>query len=97
MNSKDCKKISRQTDLILVEWLKTLVSDEEKEQINTSNIHSLLPSTNYFFVGRTLRLSFYTPKWVRQSIKKIFKLGREIESITMGDLESYTKDRGVHY
>lgn len=49
MNSKDCKKISRQTDLILVEWLKTLVSDEEKEQINTSNIHSLLPSANYFY------------------------------------------------
>jgi hypothetical protein len=97
MNSKDCKKISRQTDLILVEWLKTLVSDEEKEQINTSNIHSLLPSANYFFMGRTLRLSFYTPKWVRQSIKKLFKLGREIESITMSDLEAYTKSRGVHY
>lgn len=97
MNSKDCKKISRQTDLILVEWLKTLVSDEEKEQITPSNIHELLPDTNYFFMGRTLRLSFYTPKWVRQSIKKLSKLGREIESITMSDLEAYTQSRGVHY
>lgn len=97
MNSKDCKKISRQTDLILVEWLKTLVSEEEQEQITPSNIHQLLPDTNYFFIGKTLRLSFYTPKWVRQCIKKLMKLGKEVESITMIDLEDYTKSRGVSH
>lgn len=97
MNSKDCKRISRQTDLLLVEWLKTLVPEEEQDKINTSNVHQFLPSANYFFMGRTLRLSFYTPKWVRQCIKKLVKLGREVESITMIDLETYTKSRGVRY
>lgn len=97
MNSKKCKRISRQTDLLLVEWLKTLVSEEEQEKINTSNVHSFLPDANYFYVGRTLRLSFYTPKWVRQTIKKLSKLGREVESIAMVDLETYTKRHGGNY
>ena len=95
MNSKACKAISRHSDVLLLEWLKTLVSDEAKEQINTSNIQSLLPSTNYFFMDKTLRLSFYSPKWVRKGLKKLVKHGRELATITMADLEALAKSRQV--
>ena len=75
MNSKVCKQISRQTKLILLEWVKSLVSDEEKDKVTAANLASLLPDTNYFFVNRQIRVSFYSPQWVRKSLKKLVKLG----------------------
>lgn len=87
MSPKVCKRISRQTDIILVEWLKTLVPEEEHSKVNSNNVHDFLPSTQYFMHNRTLRLSFYTPKWVRKCIKKLVKQGRKVESIHMEDLE----------
>ena len=94
MSPKVCKRISRQTDKILVEWLKSIVDGDEKDKVNLDNIYSLIPPTNYFMVNRSLRLSFYSPKWVRKSIKKLFKQGMVIENISMADLErlaSYQK------
>ena len=49
----------------------------------------------YFYNNRTLRLSFYSPKWVRKTIKKLVNLGRVIEEITMQDLEYFAKKRGA--
>ena len=30
MNSQICKRISRHTDVVLYEWLKTLIAEEEQ-------------------------------------------------------------------
>jgi len=87
MNPKICKRISRQTEVVLLAWLRTLISEEEQSQIDTSNIYQYLPPSEYFYNNRTLRLSFYSPKWVRKQIKKLAKLGNVIEEITMQDLE----------
>jgi hypothetical protein len=97
MNSKVCKQISRQTKLILLEWVKSLVPDEEKEQVTASNLASLLPDTNYFFVNRQVRVSFYSPQWVRKSIKKLVKLGHKVEDITMQELEALVKAQQVQH
>ncbi len=97
MNPKICKRISRQTDLLLLEWFRTIVPESDHDKIDEKNLHQYLPESRHFFVNRQIRLSFYSPKWVRKCIKKLVKLGREVESITMADLESYTKNRGVSY
>tara|TARA_R110002020_G_scaffold62734_4_gene167557 strand:+ start:251 stop:529 length:279 start_codon:yes stop_codon:yes gene_type:complete len=87
MSPKVCKRISRHTDSLLLDWLKTLVPEEEHGKVNLNNLHQFLPAQNYFMVSRTLRLSFYSPKWVRKCIKKLVKQGREVESIGMEDLQ----------
>ena len=87
MSPKICKRISRHTDALLLDWLKTLVPEEEHDKVNLNNVHQFLPAQNYFMVRRTLRLSFYSPKWGRKCIKKLVKQGREVESIDMEDLQ----------
>jgi|TARA_R110000764_G_scaffold119627_2_gene207434 hypothetical protein len=97
MNSKVCKKISRQSKIILLEWVKSLVSDEEKEKVTAANLASLLPDSNYFYVRRQIRVSFYSPQWVRKSIKKLVKLGHKVEDITIQELEALVKAQQVQH
>jgi|TARA_R110000803_G_C11733351_1_gene289965 hypothetical protein len=87
MNPSICKRISRQTDVVLCQWLKTLVTEEEQSKINTSNVRDFIPPSAYFYIGRTLRLNFYSPKWVRKTIKKLVKLGHTVEDVNMELLE----------
>ena len=91
MNSKLCKRVSRHTEVILLEWLRGLVPDEEKANVTPSNLASLLPPTDYFYVNRQIWMSFYSPRWVRQSIKKLVRLGYIVENVTMKDLETFVR------
>ena len=92
MNSKTMKKINRHADLLLLEWLKTLISEEEHSKVNISNLHSFLPDANYFYANNSIRLSFYSPKWVRKGLKKLVSKGVKLSSITMVDIESLAKN-----
>lgn len=87
MKPQICKRISRQTDIVLCQWLKTLVTEEEQSKISISNVREFIPPSSYFYAGRTLRLNFYSPKWVRKTIKKLVKLGHVVEEINMEQLE----------
>ena len=91
MNSKTMKKINRHADLLLLDWLKTLISEEEHSKVNLKNLRSFLPDANYFFVGKSIRLSFYSPKWAVKSLKKLVSQGVELTSITITDLENLAK------
>ena len=95
MNSKICKRISRHSDILLLGWLKTLIPESDHDKLNFKNLHQYLPDANYFFVNNQIRLSFYSPKWVRKGIKKLVARGKEITSITMKDLEMLTKNQRV--
>ena len=73
MNSKLCKQIRKQSKTILVEWFKTLVSEEQSKGINESNILSHLSQQTHIFTEGQLYLSAYTPKWVVKKIKTLVK------------------------
>lgn len=93
MNSKTCKEISRQTDKILIEWLKTLLPEKDHAKIDTNNVYQYLPDANYFYTNKTLRLSFYAPKWVRKNVKKLVKAGYSIDKINMDLIEKVVKSK----
>lgn len=95
MNSKTCKKISKHSNILLLEWLKTLVDEKDHAKLNVNNLHRYLPDANYFFVNREIRLSFYSPKWVRKGLKKLLKRGVDLTSITMADLEALMQKHQV--
>jgi len=94
MNRKTIKRINRHADFLLLEWLKTLISDKDYEKVSLKNMYSFLPDVNYFYANGCLRLSFYSPKWTRKSIKKLVSLGSSVEDITMKDLEDLAKKKG---
>lgn len=74
-----------------MEWLKGLVPEEEHHKISASNLLSLLPSNNYLYVNKQFRLNICSDKWVRKGLKKLVSKGKQLESITMKDLENEYK------
>lgn len=83
MNSKELKKLRARIKPIQLEWLQTLLSEEESEKINLKNIEGLLPDQTHLFGGGQLHLSYMTDKWIMKHLKKhpyikTFKELREI-------------------
>ena len=73
MNSKLCKQIRKQSKTILVEWFKTLVSEDQSKDVDERNILSYLSSQTHIFANNQLKLSAYSYKWVVKKIKTLIK------------------------
>ena len=87
MRKKILKQIDNKVDSLLIEWVKSLLSDEEQDQVTKQNYKSLLPKEEYILARGTNYLSFYTCRWARQNIKKLIRKDVDLDSITIGDLE----------
>ncbi len=92
MNGKKSKKISNQCKVILVEWLKTLLPQEEADKISVENCLNFVPEQTHFYANRTIYLNSYNPKWIKNKIKKIVNLlpFKPIQSISLKDVEWIT-------
>jgi len=73
MNLKLCKQIRKQSKTILVEWFRTLVSEEQSKDVDESNILSYLSSQTHIFANNQLKLSAYSYKWVVKKVKTLIK------------------------
>ena len=91
MNRKTYKKVRKQADILLLNWVRSLVSDEEKEKISKENMDSFLPAKEYFSTDKGNRISFYTRRWTIKTIKQLVQEGHDINQISMRDLESKQK------
>tara|TARA_Y100001951_G_scaffold7884_1_gene5008 strand:- start:294 stop:617 length:324 start_codon:yes stop_codon:yes gene_type:complete len=93
MNSKVSKRISRQVVFLFIEWLKTLVSEEEAAKVNKNNVWQMAPKDNLTYRDMTAHLTVHSPKWIRKKIKTLVrqKPDTDIESITMEELECLIK------
>ena len=86
MKKKVLKKIDAKVDSLLIEWLKSILSEDDRDQITKENYKQFLPTTKYILSNRTHYLSFYTYRWARQNIKKLVKKDFKLKDITLGDL-----------
>ena len=87
MNKKTMKRIHRKAEDILKGWLLSLLPDEEAD-INRKNIKEYLPDQQYFYAGKSLRLSNYSYKWVCKLLKKMHKAGVDIKPMTYADFNN---------
>ena len=69
MNTKKMSKIRNKAKAILVEWLKTLLGEEEQKKVNIQNVLTLLPNQTHYWQGTTLRLQPWSYKWVVKKLK----------------------------
>ena len=74
-------KIRNKAKAILVEWLKTLLNEEEQKKVNVKNILTLLPNQTHYFSGETFKLQPWSYKWVVKKLKRNPEL-------TMNDLNA---------
>jgi hypothetical protein len=91
MRKQRIKKINEKVDDLLIEWIKTLLDKDEQNKVTKNNMGSMLPAVEYIESKRTFYLSMYTRRWAKQNIKKLLRLGKPLDSISMGDLEWMTK------
>ena len=74
-------KIRNKAKAILVEWLKTLLNEDEQKKVNIKNILTLLPNQTHYFSGETFKLQPWSYKWVVKKLKRNPEL-------TMNDLNA---------
>ena len=77
MNSKQEKKIRKHAQQLMVEWLKSVVPEEEQEKVTIENVHTYIPEQTHVYGNRSLHVSAYTLRWFIKGIKKIIKQGRQ--------------------
>ena len=70
MNTKKMSKIRNKAKAILVEWLKTLLNEEEQKKVNVKNVLTLLPNQTHYWQNTTLKLQPWSYKWVVKKLKK---------------------------
>ena len=78
MNQKTMKEINRHSKKLLVDWLQTLLPEEELDKINTDNVLQFIPDQTHFYANQRLSLSAYSPKWIKKYIKIIKKNNKNI-------------------
>ena len=57
MNNKKSKVIRRQTTSILVEWMRSLLPEEEAIKITSANVYNYLPEQKYYVTRKTTYLN----------------------------------------
>ena len=89
MNGRKAKKIRRHANKLVLEWLKTMLTDEEAKKLNPKNMVNYMPEQTHFFANRSLHISAYTPRWFQKRIKRIIRKNKKtIEDITVQEIEN---------
>jgi len=89
MNGKKAKRIRKQSGVIIVNWLRTLLSEEEGQKIDTKNYTNFMPKQTHYMAQRTMHLNAYHPKWVVNKINQLLAIypDRTVEQITLEDIQ----------
>jgi len=96
MKKKITKKINERASNILIEWLKSIVEEDEANRVTKENFKDFLPKDRYMQVQKTYYLSFYTLRWATQNIKKLVKRGVSMDVIKLEDLQWLLKKQNMN-
>jgi hypothetical protein len=83
MNSKQLKKLRKLIKPLQVEWLQSLLPEDQAKTITVDNVNDLLPDQTHVFGGGKMHLSFMTDKWIMKMLKKYpyIKTYNELQTI----------------
>ena len=83
MNSKQLKKLRKLIKPLQVEWLQSILPEDQAKTITVDNVEGLLPDQTHVFGGGKMHLSFMTDKWIMKMLKKYpdIKTYNELQTI----------------
>ena len=70
MNAKQIKKLRKLVKPIQVEWLRTLLPDDQAMTITVDNVEGLLPEQTHAFGQGQLHMSYMTDNWIMKYLKQ---------------------------
>tara|TARA_R100001082_G_C4353038_1_gene155482 strand:- start:606 stop:863 length:258 start_codon:yes stop_codon:yes gene_type:complete len=76
MNGRKAKAIRKQAKELQVEWLKSLVTNEDSidEPITIENVHEYMPEQTHYISQGQIRMSAFTLKWITKKLKRNNKI-----------------------
>tara|TARA_R100001443_G_scaffold26059_1_gene39207 strand:+ start:470 stop:721 length:252 start_codon:yes stop_codon:yes gene_type:complete len=72
MNGRQAKKIRKKATELTVEWLQSLLPEEESVKITTQNFKDYMPEQTHVFANQKIMLSSFSHKWFNKKLKKEF-------------------------
>jgi len=69
MNGKKAKTIRRQAKLDMVDWLKSLLTEEEQSNVTVDNVLQLAPKQTHVRAFGQFKHSVYSFKWFVKQVK----------------------------
>ena len=69
MSSKQFKKLRKKVKPLQVEWLKSLLPEDQASTITINNVTDLMPDQTHVSSYGQLRLSFMSDKWIMKILK----------------------------
>ena len=69
MNSKQIKKLRRLVKPLQVEWLQSILPEDQAKTITVDNVEELMPDQTHLYGNRQMHLSFMTDKWIMKVLK----------------------------
>lgn len=82
IKTKQVRKLSK---VFVVEWLKSMLTEEEQKKVSVDNYEKYLPEEKHFYANNKLMVSAYTPRWFSKRIKKVLRT-KHIDDITYSDV-----------
>jgi len=82
IKTKQVRKLSKE---FVVEWLQSMLTEEEQKKVSVDNYEKYLPEEKHFYANNKLMISAYTPRWFAQRIKKVLRT-KHIDDITYSDV-----------
>tara|TARA_R100001244_G_C5132982_1_gene126240 strand:- start:453 stop:749 length:297 start_codon:yes stop_codon:yes gene_type:complete len=83
MKKKHIKKLKETMRIIQVEWLHSLLSEEDAKQITVDNVSTYLSDQTHTFMQGKLELSFMSDRWIIKQLKRnpAIKTYKELEQL----------------
>lgn len=89
MNRRLSKKINQKTIDIFLEWLSSVISEEQASQIVRKNYKEYVPENAYYWNRQTILNSVFSPRWVKRKLKRKLRQSpqKKLDSYCMNDLK----------
>jgi uncharacterized membrane protein YkoI len=69
MSSKQIKKLRKKIKQLQVEWLQSILPENQAATITVENVQDLMPDQTHVNSYGQLRLSFMSDKWIMKILK----------------------------
>ncbi len=95
MNSKQLKKLRKLVKPLQVEWLQSILSEDQGKTITIDNVEGLMPDQTHVFGNHQMHLSFMSDKWIMKILKDNPNITtyKELETINEQQQQKYLDRR----
>tara|TARA_R110000787_G_C13259764_1_gene430362 strand:+ start:208 stop:498 length:291 start_codon:yes stop_codon:yes gene_type:complete len=69
VSSKQIKKLRKLIKPLQVEWLQSILPEDQGKTITIDNVEGLMPDQTHVFGNHQMHLSFMSDKWIMKILK----------------------------